>query len=210
MISVLATAGHFAIVFAQEEISTRRLFTLAGLALGVIVFVGFTLYGVLSPTQRALKKAKQGDTSGAEADLKALLQKKGASAGLHSALGRVYLIGGRPQDAVGELQKAVEMGSRGAATLNALGWSLVRTGRFEEALPVAEEANKKAREDFEVYCLYCGVLARNGRASEAASVYETVKTTAAQIQKMRPSAFQGDLAEKFDFARTQMSAAGHV
>jgi Tfp pilus assembly protein PilF len=186
--------------------TNRQIFFVIGIALAAVVFIGWTIYEWISPTQRALKKAKRGDTAGAESALKGLLQ-KGETASAHAALGQVYLIAGRAHDAEPELRKAVELGSRTAGTLNSLGWALVKLDRFQEALPIAEEAYKKAREDFEVYCLYCGLMAQNGDGQDVTSLYEFIKTTAAQIQKMNAAAFRR-LEDKYEFARTRMSAAG--
>lgn len=187
--------------------TTRQLFFVIAIATGGIIFIGFFIYELISPSQRALKKAKRGDIAGAEADLKERLQKQ-ESAALRAALGRVYLLAGRPEAAVSELRRAVEMGNRSAGTLNALGWALVRLDRFDEALPVAEEAHKKAREDFEVYCLYCGLMAQHGRVQEVVPLFESLKTTAAQIQRMNAAVYRGGLEEKFEFARSRMNAAG--
>ena len=65
---------------------------------------------------------------------------------------------------------------------NALGWALVRLGKLDEALPIAEEAQQAAREDFEVYCLYCGLMAHHGRAAEVAPLFEFLKRTSVLIQ----------------------------
>ncbi|WP_406693608.1 tetratricopeptide repeat protein [Singulisphaera sp. Ch08] len=187
--------------------TTRQVFFVIAIAVGLIIFVSMTIYQLLSPTQRALKKAKRGDVAGAEADLQDLLR-KGESAGTRATLGQVYLLAGRPQEAEGELRQAVEMGKRTAGTLNSLGWALVQLNRVEEALPIAEEAHKKAHEDFEVYCLYCGLMAENGRAHEVTKLYEFLKTTAAQIQKMNAAKFRSELADKYEFAKSRMVAAG--
>lgn len=186
--------------------TSRQLFTVLGLATAALIFIGFTLYEWLNPAQRALKKAKKGDLEGAEADLRALLT-AGDSAGVRSALGKVLLMAGRPEAAASELGKAVELGDRSAGTLNAFGWALVGLGRFGQALPIAEEAHKKAHEDFEVYCLYCGLMARSGRAANVAGLYEFLQKTAGQIQKMNAKAFR-DLEPKYEFARSGMAAAG--
>ncbi|HWE39516.1 MAG TPA: hypothetical protein VG406_23400 [Isosphaeraceae bacterium] len=187
--------------------TTRQVFFVLAIAVGAVVFLAFKAFELISPSQRALKKAKRGDVKGAEADLKALLQ-KGDDAAARAALGQVYLLDGRAEDAAVELRRAVELGSRSAGTLNALGWALVRLERYDEALPVAEDAKKKAREDFEVYCLYCGLMAQHGRAQEVASLFEFLKTTAAQIQKLNAAKFRAAYEDKFEFARSRMATAG--
>ena len=96
----------------------------------------------------------------------------------------------RPAEAEAELRKALELGSRSAAHYNALGWALVRLGKLDEALPIAEEANRLAHEDFEVYCLYCGLMAHHGRAAEVAPLFEFLKRTSVQIQTMSPKTYQ--------------------
>jgi tetratricopeptide (TPR) repeat protein len=188
--------------------STRQVFLVIALAAGAIVFMGYTLYGWLSPTQRALKRARRGDTSRARADLEALVQQKPGSAAAHAALGQVHLLEHHYPEAVAELRKALELGSRSAAHYGALGWALVGAGELDEALSIAEEANKKAREDFEVYCLYCGLMAHHGRGAEVASLFEFLKRTSVQIQKMNAKVYEQGLRSKFEFARDKMNAAG--
>jgi hypothetical protein len=85
---------------------------------------------------------------------------------------------------------------------------LVQLARLDEALPVAEEANAVAREDLEVYCLYCGLLAHHGRAAEVSQLFDFLKRTFAQVEKTDPKAYKNGLCQKFDFARTNMNAAG--
>ena len=189
--------------------TNRQIFFVIALAAAAIVFVVITIYQLISPGERALKKAKRGDTGGAEADLKARLAAKGEVASLRAALGKVYSLAGRNDEAADQLRRAVALGSRSAGTLNALGWALVRLGHFDEALPIAAEANGKAREDFEVDCLYCGLMARAGRHREVADLFQFIETTAAQVRKMSPGGvLRPDLAEKHEFARSPMLAAG--
>jgi tetratricopeptide (TPR) repeat protein len=179
------------------------------IVLAVAVFSGaWVLYQRSRPTERALRKARKGKIAEALAELEARLEKEGPSPELRGALGQVYLLDHRPHQAEAELRKALELGSRRSAHLNALGWALIRLGRLDEALPIAEEANQSAREDFEVYCLYCGLLAHHGRAAEVAPLFEFLKRTSAQIEKLRPRAYNGGLGEKFEFARAKMNAAG--
>ena len=178
------------------------------LATGAIVFLGYSLFERLSPTRRALKRAQKGDLARALAELTALREKHPSSGKVRGALGQLFLIDGRPAEAEVELLKALELGSQSATHYNALGWALVRLGRLDEALPIAEEANRRAREDFEVYCLYCGLMAHQGRAIEVAPLFEFLKRTSVQIQKMSPNTYQNGLSEKFEFARSKMHSAG--
>ncbi len=199
--------------FAKESsenanMTTRQLFFVVALAAGAIVFLGYTLYERLSPTQRALKRARRGDAARAQADLEALLEKKPSSAAAHAALGQVHLLEHRYPEAAAELRKSLELGSRSAAHYGALGWALVGMGELDQALPVAEEANKKAREDFEIYCLYCGLMAHHGRGSEVVPLFEFLKRTSVQIQKMNAKVYEQGLRAKFEFARDKMNAAG--
>jgi predicted Zn-dependent protease len=187
--------------------TTRQVFFVIAIALGAAVFLAIKAFELLSPSQRALKKAKRGDVKGAEADLKGLIE-KGDNAAARAALGQVYLLDNRAEDAVAELRRAIELGDKWAGTRNALGWTLVRLGRYDEAMPVAEDAYAKAREDFEVYCLYCGLMAQHGRAQEVTQLFEFLKTTAAQIQKLNAEKFRREYADKFEFARSRMAAAG--
>jgi Tfp pilus assembly protein PilF len=190
--------------------TTRQVFFLIAIAAAAIIFVGYALYEWLSPTQRALKRARRGETSRARADLEALVQKKPDSAAAHGALGRVLLLEGHQRAAAGELRTALELGSHSAADYGALGWALVGLNEFDEALPIAEEANKRAREDFETYCLYCGLMAHHGRATEVTQLFEFLKRTSVQIQKLNQKVYDRGLRAKFEFARDNMNAAGFV
>ena len=186
----------------------RPFFLVLALAAAAIVFLGYTLFERLSPTRRALRRARKGQLDRALADLGALRERKPSSPSVRGALGQLYLMDERPAEAEVELRKALELGSRSAAHYNALGWALVRLGKLDEALPIAEEANRRAREDFEVYCLYCGLMAHHGRAAEVAPLFEFLKRTSIQIQRMSPKAYQQGLGEKFEFARSKMNSAG--
>ena len=106
------------------------------------------------------------------------------------------------------LREALALGSQNASHHGALGWALVQLGKLEEALPVAEEANKKAHEDFEVYCLYCGLLAHAGRGNEVVQLFDFLRRRSIQLQKLNPQAYQQRFAAEFEFARSMMKAAG--
>jgi hypothetical protein len=127
---------------------------------------------------------------------------------VHGALGQIYLIDRRPLEAEIELRKAVELGSRESAHLSALGWALVQLARLDEALPIAEEANAVAHEDLDVYCLYCGLMAHHGRGAEVSQLFDFLKRSSAQVEKIDPKAYKNGLSQKFEFARTNMNAAG--
>jgi tetratricopeptide (TPR) repeat protein len=188
--------------------TTRQLFLVIALVAGAIVFLGFTLYHWLSPTQRALKRAKGGEIARALDRLNALLEKRPSSPAVHGTLGQVHLMDRRPHEAESELRKALALGSTRASDYGALGWALVQLGRLDEALPIAEEANRRAHEDFEVYCLYCGLMAHQGRGKQVAQLFEFLERNSIQIQKLNPKAYQGGLSEKFEFARSMMNNAG--
>jgi tetratricopeptide (TPR) repeat protein len=188
--------------------AARSLFLVFGLVAGAIVFLGYSLLQRLSPTRMALKRARKGQLARAMADLISLRERKPSSPTVRGALGQLYLMDERPEEAELELRKALELGSRSAAHHNALGWALVRLGKFDEALPIAEEANLLAHEDFEVYCLYCGLMAHHGRAAEVAPLLEFLRRTSIQIQKMSPKNYENGLSEKFEFARGKMNEAG--
>jgi tetratricopeptide (TPR) repeat protein len=188
----------------------RQVFFVLALGAGAIVLWGCTFYEWLSPTARALKRARRGNTARARTDLEALVQRKQDSAAAHGALGQVYLLEQHHREAVAELRKALELGSRSAAHQGALGWALVELGEFEEAMLIAEQANKQAREDFEVYCLYCGLMAHHGRGSEVAQLFEFLKRSSVQIQKLNAKVYERGLRARFEFAKDKMNAAGFV
>jgi tetratricopeptide (TPR) repeat protein len=189
--------------------AARLVFVVLALA-AAMVFLGYSLSGWLSPTRRALKRARKGQVSRALADLVALRERKPSSPAIHGALGQLYLMDERPAEAEPELRTALQLGSRSADHLSALGWALVRLGKLEEALPIAKEANGLAREDFEVYCLYCGLMAHHGQAAEVAPLFEFLKRTSIQIKTMSPKTYQNGLSQKFEFARSKMNSAGIV
>ncbi len=192
----------------EIDMTPRQWFLVIALMAGVIVFVGFTLLQWLSPRQRALKWAQRGDTSRAIDRLDALIARRPSAPALHGTLGQVYLMAQRPLEAEAELRKALALGSRNASHHGALGWALVLLGRLDEALPVAEEANRKAHENFEVYCLYCGLMAHHGRGSEVVQLFDFLKRSSIQLQKLNPRAYQKGLGAKFEFARSMMHGAG--
>jgi tetratricopeptide (TPR) repeat protein len=172
------------------------------------IFLGRAIYKQMRPVERVLRKARSGRVSDALADLEGVLQKKGKSPALLGALGQIYLIDRRPLEAEIELRKALELGSRERAHLSALGWALVQLARLDEALPIAEEANAVAHEDLDVYCLYCGLMAHHGRGAEVSQLFDFLKRSSAQVEKIDPKAYRNCLSQKFDFARTNMNAAG--
>ena len=149
--------------------TTRQLFFVIALVAGAIVLLGFILFQWLSPTQRALKWAARGDFGRAIDRLNALIERRPTSPALHGTLGQVYLMAQRPHEAEAVLRQALALGSRNASHHGALGWALVQLGRLDEALPVAAEANRRAHEDFEIYCLYCGLMANRARATRWSS-----------------------------------------
>ncbi len=192
----------------EIDMTTRQWFFVIALLSGAIVFVGFNLFQWLSPTQRALKWAQRGDSSRAINRLSALIERRPSSPALHGTLGQVYLMAQRPHEAEVVLRKALALGSRNAAHHGALGWALVQLGRLDLALPVAEEANRRAHEDFEVYCLYCGLMAHHGRGSEVVQLFDFLKRRSIQLQKLNPQAYQKGLGARFEFARSMMNGAG--
>jgi tetratricopeptide (TPR) repeat protein len=172
------------------------------------VFVVRTLGRRFSLTDRALRKAKAGKIAEALAELEAVARKKGPSAAVSGALGRIHLMDHRPAEAEAELRKAIGLGSQDYAHYNALGWALIELDRLDEALPIADAANKLAREDIEVYCLYCGLMAHHGRGAEVVSLFDFLKRTSAQIAISKPTIYHGELRNKFEFASSKMNAAG--
>ncbi len=187
--------------------ATQVFFVLA-LAAGAIVFLGYSSGHWFSPTQRALKRARKGNMARALADLEILRERKPSSAAVHGALGQVYLMDHRPREAEAALRRALELSTRSASHHGALGWALVAQGKFDEALQAAQEASRLAREDFEIYCLYCGLMAHHGRGAEVAELFEFLKRSSIQIQKLKPRVYEHGLKEKFEFAQSKMNSAG--
>lgn len=180
------------------------------LAAGAMSFLGWTLYQWISPRQRALRRSRRGDFAPAVSRLQALIARSPSSPALHVTLGQVYLMAGRPEEAEAELRQSLALGSHSPASHAALGWALVQLGRLDEALPFAEEAQHRAHEDFEVYCLYCGLLAHHGRGAEVVPIYEFLRRRSVQLQTRNPRSYQEGHGPKFEFARAKMEAAGYV
>jgi tetratricopeptide (TPR) repeat protein len=174
----------------------------------VSVLVVRTLVRRFRLTDRAIRKAKAGRIPEAIAELEAVVRKRGPSPAVSGALGRIHLIDHRPAEAEAELRKAIDLGSQDYAHYNALGWALVELDRLDEALPIAETANKLAREDFEVYCLYCGLMAHHRRGAEVVPLFDFLKRTSAQMAISKPKIYQSELRNKFEFASSKMNAAG--
>ena len=83
-------------------------------------------------------------------------------------------------------------------------------GRFDEVLPIAEQAQRIAHDDFGVYCLYCGLMARQDRGIEVAQLFEFLKRCSVQVQTRSPEDYRNELGEQFEFARSEMNRAGFV
>jgi tetratricopeptide (TPR) repeat protein len=194
--------------FEENSRMARSSFLIVFVFAVVGVFVVRMLAKYFRLTERATRKAKAGKVPEAIAELEAVVRKKGPSPAVSGALGRIYLMDHRPADAEAELRKAIDLGSRDYAHYNALGWALVELDRLDEALPIAETANKLAREDFEVYCLYCGLMAHHGRGAEVVSLFDFLKRTSAQIAISKPKIYHDELRKKFEFASSKMNAAG--
>jgi tetratricopeptide (TPR) repeat protein len=172
-----------------------------------IVFAAWRLYRRSRPVARALRWASRGKTTEALALLRAVAAKKPLSAAVHGALGEVCLMDRRLGEAEAELRRAIELECRDPSFLGALAWTLVGLDRLDEALPLAELAYAKSGEDLGVYCLYCGLLARLGRGAEVVELFNFLERTSGRPNRLDPSDGHG-LAEKLDFARSGMSAAG--
>jgi hypothetical protein len=113
----------------------------------------------------------------------------------------------RLPEAEAELRRAIALACRDPSFLGALAWTLVELDRLDEALPVAELAYAKSGEDLGVYCLYCGLLARHGRVGEVVELFDFLERTSGRMDGRDARDGRG-LAEKFEFARSGMGAAG--
>jgi tetratricopeptide (TPR) repeat protein len=162
----------------------------------------------LSPSLRALRRAEHGDTEGALASLKRLLERKPASAAVFGALGQVHLLARQPQEAEAALRRALELGSKDPLHLAALGWSLVAQERLDEALSFAVQAHELHHEDFGIHCLYCGLMANQGRGAEVVPLFDFLKRRALQILMQTPRIYDRGFGDQFDFAKQEMTRAG--
>lgn len=181
---------------------------LLGLAASLIHAWGPSLLDRLRPTRRAIRRARLGQLDRAIADLEARRQRKPASAAVRGALGRVYLMAQRPADAEVELRQALELGGKDPAYRGALGWALVAQERFDEALTLAEDSIAQAREDYDAYCLYCGLMARQGRTAEVAQLRDFLERSAIQLERQDPETFAAEWKPKLEFARSRMETSG--
>jgi tetratricopeptide (TPR) repeat protein len=162
----------------------------------------------LSPTRRALRRAEGGDTEAALAALERLRERKPRSAAALGALGQVRLLARQPQEAEAVLRQALELGSNDPLHLAALGWALVEQGRLDEALAFAARAHAMPHEDFGVHCLYCGLMAHQGRGAEVVPLFDFLKRRALQVLMQTPRVYDRGLGDQFDFAKQEMSRAG--
>jgi tetratricopeptide (TPR) repeat protein len=174
--------------------------------LAALVFAAWKLYRRSQPVAKALRWASAGRTADALAYLESTAAKKPDSAAVHGALGKVYLMDRRLPEAESELRQAIELACRDPSLLGALGWTLIGLDRLDEALPVAERAYAKAGEDLEVYCLYCGLMARHGRGAEVVELFDFLERTRGRMKRPDARPGRGGLAEYFEFARTGMEA----
>ena len=174
----------------------------------VCVFVVRTLVRRFRLTERAIRKVKAGKIAEALAMLESAMRRGGDTPALIGTLGRIHLMDHRAAEAEAELRRAIGLGSQDYTHYNALGWALIELDRLDEALPIAETANKLAREDLEVYCLYCGVMAHHGRGAEVVSLFDFLKRTKAQIAISKPKVYHSELSKKFEFASSKMNTAG--
>jgi tetratricopeptide (TPR) repeat protein len=185
-----------------------RILIAIGIFVSAVVFLWFKLRRWLSPTERELNRARKGDPETALVNLIKRLNKQPSSPAIHGAIGQIHLREGRAEEAEFELRKALDLGSREASHWGALGWALVHQAKLGEALPIAEEANRRAHEDFEVYCLYCGLMAHHGRIQEVAPLFEFLERTSVQLERINSRAYEDGLREKYEFAKSNMNAAG--
>ncbi|MFO0889001.1 MAG: hypothetical protein U0790_07615 [Isosphaeraceae bacterium] len=172
----------------------------------------FALRGVLrdrlSPTRRALRRAEKGDTERALADLSRRLERRPGSAAVLGARGRVHLLARRLPEAEADLRGAVELGSRDPFDLDALGWCLVAQERLDEAFLFALQAHEQHPEDFSVHCLYCGLMAHQGRGEEVVPLLDFLKRRAHQLRNQHPAEYEARHAARFEFACREMDRAG--
>lgn len=185
-----------------------RFIVVVALAVGAGYFLTVWLFRRLNPADRALRRAGAGQLQQALDDIKTRVERKPSSAALRGALGRLYLLNKRPEAAEAEFRQALELGSRDPLNRAGLGWALVRQGQYDEALALAEEAQRKAPEDFGLHCLYCGLLARHGRAREAVELFDFLKRRSVQIQMKNPREYDQTAREQFEFSQSEMRRAG--
>ena len=187
--------------------STVALLLLLLVALAAaVVYSGWKLYRRTRPVEKALRWAKGGKTAEALTLLQAIAAKKPNSAAVHGALGKVYLMDRRLPEAEAELRRAIVLECRDASLLGALAWTLVGLGRLDEAMPFAEHAYARAGEDLEVYCLYCGLMARHGRRAEVVELFDFLERTSGRMKRLDARTGRDELAAKLEFARSGMSA----
>ena len=150
------------------------------------------------PDTPGTQAARKGQLDRALADLGALRERKPSSASVRGALGQLYLMDERPAEAEVELRR--RSSSDPAAPPITTRWGGRWSGSATSTRPSRSPRRRTGgREDFEVYCLYCGLMAHHGRAAEVAPLFEFLKWTSIQVQRMRPKAYEQGLGEKFEF-----------
>lgn len=180
------------------------------LAVAAVVLIAFrsAIRDRLSPARRALRRAERGDVERGLQALKRIGERRPASAFVQGTLGQVYLLARQPAEAEAALRRALELGTRDPVHLAALGWALVAQGRLDEAVDFATRAHESAHEDFGIHCLYCGLMAHQGRGSEVVPLFDFLKRRSVQVLSQTPGTYERDLGDQFDFARREMARAG--
>ena len=140
---------------------------LIGLA-AAAAFLAWKLHRRSRPVEKALRWARAGKTAEAEAYLQAVAARKPGSAVVRGAIGKVCLMERRLPEAEAELRRAVVLECRDASSWRA-GVDPGRPRPARRGLALRGQAYATSGEDLEVYCLYCGLMARRGRVPRSPS-----------------------------------------
>ena len=114
--------------------------------------------------------ARRGDAAGAEAELKAGLKLEPAAAGLSVNLADLYRALGREREAEAVLKDAIGRSPDVAAPHFALGLTLVRQRRYDEALAELEKASRLVPADAHYAYVYAVALQSTGSPDKAKAV----------------------------------------
>jgi adenylate cyclase len=105
------------------------------------------------------------------------------SYGVWNSRGRVYLIAGRPEEAIQSFERAIRMSPvdpRLYSTLTGMGYASIELGRFDEAIVTGKRAQRKNSSHAPAYRCLASAFAHLGRDAEA-------REAAARVLELDPA-----------------------
>jgi hypothetical protein len=141
------------------------------LLLGVALILVVWLKNRDPVTDRALKRAQEGDVDGAIRDLLEVTEIKGVTANRANALGCLYLEKTQYQEALERFAEAERLGYNSLVCRANRAVALRKGGRTEEAIALYAELSQEKPDEPVIAAMYCLTLADAGRTEEASEQY---------------------------------------